>query len=167
MSSTFRFYQTYGTTPTDVAQGTGNGSNDWDFKSAATPGCAGAAEAIRAGDYSAHVYLKGRFDGTFSQVSNVRFWATDLSALPSYGAGAFVLASGTATYVPPSTASMSGVWQAVPTARAQGLDVGTAGLASGLPGCTNYVALQLKTGVSGVVTGTAPYLYFALGWDEV
>lgn len=173
MSAQFQFYQTYGVFPgTDVAQGTGDGANDWDFKSSGTPGrSAGATEAIRAGDFSFHVYIRGKFSQPesgpqFTSISNIRYYGSEIN-LTGYGTGAYILASGLSDYTEPTAQSMSGVWPVLPVVQASGIDIGTSDLVAGNPGWTKWVGLQLKTGASSASAGYLGYQYFTLTWDEI
>lgn len=173
MPADFQFYQTYGAAPgTDVAQGTGSASNDWDFKSNGTPGKAvGISDAIRAGDFSYHIYVRARFDQpasgvNWSSIDNIKYYGSQVN-LSGYGTGAYIIGSGITTYAQPTATSKSGVWDPLPTTSASGIDIGTASLAGGTPGWTDWVGLQLKTGATGASAGFQPYSYFTLVWDEV
>jgi hypothetical protein len=169
MAATVVFYQTNGAAPgVDTAQGTGNGSNDWDFKNVDTPGPAVLGEEITAGDFSYHVYVKAYFAGSFSSISNVKYYASNLN-LTGAGTDAYIVASGVAAanYAQPSNVSRSGVWRGVPVYAASGIDIGTASLAAGTPGFTKYVALQLKTVVSNATPGVIGYTTFTLTYDEI
>jgi len=168
MAASIQFYQTNGTAPgSDTAQGTGGGSNDWDFKDIDTVGTSGSGEEIVAGDFSFHVYIKARFTGSFSSVDNVKYYASSLS-LTGYGNDAYLIASGipVANYADPTAASMSGTWDAIPVLAASGIDITTAGLIAGTAGYTDYVGLQLKTTISGAAAGTGGSTSFTMVWDE-
>lgn len=170
----FQFYQTYGAAPgIDVPQGTGNATNDWDFKADGSPGVysGAAAERIRAGDFSYHVYVRGRFSQpasgpAFSSITNVKYYCS-LMNLSGYGAGAYILASGTSVYAQPSAVSKSGVWPAIPTAEASGIEIGTSALEAGTPGYTKWVGIQLKTSANSASAGLNPYQYFTVVYDEI
>ena len=175
MAARFQFYQSYGTSPgTDVAQGTGASSNDWDFKRVDLPGPISGvgSQGIYAGDFSMQVYLRARFDQPtdgslqFSAISNVKFYASDLN-LSGCGTGAYILASGTPSYTQPAVTSKSGVWSPVPTLAVSGISIGTAGLAAGTAGWTDWVGLQLKTNVSGASAGYSAYSSFTVVYDEI
>ena len=175
MSARFQFYQSYGISPgTDVAQGIGASSNDWDFKRVDQPGPISdvAAAGIYAGDFSMHIYLRARFDqptdgsSQFSSISNVKFYASDLN-LSGCGTGAYILASGTSTYIQPAVTSKSGVWSPIPTLAVSGISIGTVGLAAGAAGWTDWIGLQLKTNVSGATAGYSAYSSFTVVYDEI
>ena len=177
MSARFQFYQSYGTSPgTDVPQGTGASSNDWDFKRVDLPGPIAApdvaAQGIYAGDFSMQVYVRAKFDqptdgsAAFSSIDNVKFYASTLN-LSGCGNGAYVLASGTPSYTEPASTSKSGVWDPVPTLAVSGIEIGTAGLIAGTAGFTDWVGLQLKTNVSGASAGYSAYSSFTVVYDEV
>ena len=169
MSASFQFYQTNGAAPgADTAQGTGTGSNDWDFKSADAAGPASAGEEIIAGDFSYHIYVKAKFGGSFTSITNVLYYASDVN-LSGAGVGAYVLASGieVGSYSTPSNSSMSGTWDTVPIVSTSGVDASTAALAGGATGFTDYVGLQLKTTTSGALAGLSSYTSFTLVYDEV
>jgi hypothetical protein len=177
MAARFQFYQSYGTSPgTDVPQGTGGSSNDWDFKRVDQPGpIAGgdvAAQGIYAGDFSMDVYVRAKFDqpvdgsAAFSSISNVKLYASDLN-LSGCGSGAYVLASGTSVYAQPTVVSKSGTWSPVPTLAVSGISIGTAGLAAGSAGFSNWVGLQLKTNVSGASAGYSAYSSYTVVYDEI
>jgi hypothetical protein len=177
MSARFQFYQSYGTSPgTDVPQGIGASSNDWDFKSVDSPGPIApadvAAYGIHAGDFSMQVYVRAKFDqptdgsAAFSAIDNVKFYASDLN-LSGCGIGAYVLASGTPSYTEPATTSKSGTWSPIPEVAVSGIEIGTASLLAGTPGFTDWVGLQLKTTVSGASAGYSGYTSFTVVYDEV
>lgn len=175
MSARFQFYQTYGAAPgTDVPQGTGGSTNDWDFKRTDEPGPTTDTvnQGIYAGNFSMHVYIRGRFDQptdgspAFSSIDNILFYASNLQ-LSGCGTGAYILASGTSSYTQPSTVSKSGTWDPVPTVAVSGVDISTAGLAAGSAGWTNWVGLQLKTAVSGASAGYSEYTSFTIVYDEI
>lgn len=178
MAADLQFYQTNGVAGSqkDSPQGVGNGSNDWDYKAKDSAGKVssdpvGNGEAIRAGDFSYHVYTKLKFSqpatGTqWSSISNVKWYISQLN-LSGYGNGAYILASGTATYATPSNTSKSGVWDPAPTSSASGIDISTTSLANGTPGFTKFVASQLKTGATGASPGKQPLQYFTVVYDEV
>lgn len=172
MAADFQFFQTTGAAPgVDSPQGTGNGSNDWDFKANGTPGKAAVADTIRAGDYSFHVYVRGRFtqptSGTqFSSITNIKYYGSTIN-LSGYGDGAAIYASGTDTYSEPSAVSRSGTWDPIPEVSASGVDIGTAALEAGTPGWTDWVGLQLKTGAQNASAGFRAFQQFTLVYDEV
>lgn len=174
MPASLQFYQTYGAAPgTDVAQGTGAATNDWDFKADSSAGAysGAASERIRAGDYSYHVYVRARFTQPvsgvqFSSITNIKYYCSQLN-LSGYGTGAAIYASGTDTYATPTNVAKSGVWDLIPTSSASGIDLSTATLASGNSGWTDWVALQLKTGAAGASAGLGNYQYFTLVYDEI
>ena len=177
MSARFQFFQTYGSSPgTDVPQGTGGNSNDWDFKRLDLPGPIEAAnvatQGIFAGDFSMQVYVRAKFDqptdgsAAFTSISNVKFYASSLN-LSGCGLGAYVLASGTAVYSQPASTSKSGIWNPIPELAVSGITIGTAGLTGGAAGWTDWVGLQLKTNVSGAAAGYSAYSSFTVVYDEI
>lgn len=169
MAATVQFYQTTGAAPgLDTAQGTGSGSNDWDFKSLDAPGPIQPGEEITAGDFSTHAYIKARFGGTFTSITSVKYYASDLN-LSGCGTGAYIIGSGilAANYSQPSSVSKSGTWNPIPTISNSGIDISTAALAAGTPGFTNYVGLQLKTNVSGALPGRSSFTSFTLTYTEI
>lgn len=170
MAANFQFYQTCA--GVDYAQGTGQGSNDWDFKNKDAPGkSAGAADAIRAGDFSYHVYVRGYFGQPasgpqWSSIQNVKYYASQVN-LSGYGDGSYILAKDISVYSPATGQSMSGVWSPIKTVAASGVDLSTSGLVAGTPGWTKWAGLQLKTGATNASPGAQPYQYFTIVWDEV
>jgi hypothetical protein len=172
MAADYQFYQTTGATPgVDTPQGIGNGSNDWDFKSNGDPGKATAADTIRAGDYSYHIYVRGRFTQPasgvqFSSITNVKYYGSNIN-LSGYGNGSAIYASGTTVYAEPSNTGMSGVWDPIPQVSASGVDISTSDLAAGTPGWTDWVAIQLKTGAINAGTGFQSFQQFTIIYDEV
>lgn len=175
MSASFQFYQTTSGSPgIDSPQGIGASSNDWDFKrvDVAGPISSPVTQGIYAGDFSMHVYVKGRFDQPtngspqFSSISGVKFYASTLN-LSGCGNNAYVLASGTATYTTPTIISKSGTWLPVPTVAASGIVISTAALIAGSAGFTNWVGLQLRTVVSGATAGYSSYSSYTIVYDEI
>lgn len=169
MSASTQWYQTNGAAPgVDTPQATTNGVNNWDFKSVDTAGVATAGEEITAGDFSMHAYVKLRFTGSFSSITNVKFYSP-VQNVSGFGIGAYLLGSGVeaASYAQPVTTSKSGVWDPVPTVSASGIDISTADLAAGNAGFTDYAALQLKTFTSGAEAGFGGYSTWTIVYDEV
>jgi hypothetical protein len=175
MGAVVQFYQTYGPSPgTDVPQGMGSGSNDWDFKRTDEPGpiTNPSDQGIFAGNPSMDVYIKAKFnqpsDGSpyWTSIDNVVFYASVLD-LTGCGAGAYILASGTNIYNQPSDISKLGSWDIVPTSAVSGINIGTPNLAAGIAGWTNWVGLQLKTTVSDAIAGYSSYNSFTICYDEI
>lgn len=172
MAADFQFFQTTGPAPgVDTPQGTGNGSNDWDFKSNGQAGIATASDTIRAGDYSYHVYVRGKFTqptsgAQFSSITNVKYYGSNIN-LSGYGNGAAIYASGTETYAQPSNVAKSGTWDPIPEYAASGIDIGTTDLEAGTAGWTDWVGLQLKTGANNATAGYRAFQTFTVVYDEV
>jgi hypothetical protein len=170
MSASIQMYQWC--SGQQYAQGIGLGSNDWDFKNKDAPGpSAGAADAIRAGDFSYHVYLRAYFNQpasgvNWSSISNIKYYGSSID-LSGYGDGAYILAKDLTTYTPATGQSMSGIWDVLPTTASSGVDISTSGLVTGTPGWTEWVGLQLKTNSTNALPGQRSYQYFTLIWDEI
>ena len=169
MAATLQWYQTNGASPgVDTPQGTTNGLNNWDFKSVDTAGPAIAGEEITAGNFSFTIWTKARFTGSFSSITNVKFYASTLN-VSGYGTNAYILASGypVAGYITPAAASMSGTWHTISGTALNGQEISTATLAAGTAGFTDYASLQLKTMASGADVGYGGYTSFTMVYDEV
>ena len=169
MAATLQWYQTNGAPPgTDTPQSQTNGINNWDFKSVDTPGPAVAGEEITAGSFSMDIYSKIRFTGSFSSITNINFYASNVN-LSGYGNGAYILVSGknVGDYAAPTIASKSGTWDPTPTLAVSGQNLDTPGLEAGTAGFSDYVVLQLKTVASGALASYGGYTSFTVSYDEV
>lgn len=172
MAATLQWYQTNGAAPgTDTPQSQSDGINNWDFKSTDTPGPAVVGEEITAGSFSAPVWTKVRFTGSFTSIDNVSFYASNIN-VSGYGEGAYITCSGyeAGSYIQPTTnppTSFSGTWALVPTVAASGQDITTANLVAGIASFTDYASLQLKTTTSGALPGYGGYTSFTVVYDEV
>lgn len=172
MAATLQWYQTNGAgAGNDTPQSQTDGVNNWDFKSVDTAGPAVAGEEITAGSFSAHIYAKIRFTGSFSSISDVKFYASNVNT-SGYGTDAYILCSGVpvGSYSQPDTVSRSGIapiWLPVPTVSTSGEDITTADLVAGTAGFTDYIGLQLKTTTSGASAGYGGYTSFTVVYDEI
>ena len=87
--------------------------------------------------------------------------------MSGYGAGAYVIGSGTETYVEAAATSQSGTWDVVPVIAANGIDLSTPGLTAGTAGFSDWVGIQLKTAASGASSGDGGSQSWTIVWDEV
>lgn len=159
MAATFQFSQSNGSGETKTDIGNGSGGNYFNFKNAdtATPSDY-TTYPITAGNCSYEVYLQGHWTGTFSSISNVKFWMSTKS-LTGYGTGASIHAAvvAPASYATPSTTENAD--SACPESEGSALSL------TYLSNYCSYVRLQLET-ESDASAGTGGTSTFTLKYDE-
>lgn len=125
-----------------------------------------SSNPITFGQNSFSKYIRGKFTGTWTTISNMKFW----KSLGSYVAGETIVAGFNATYATPSQTGTGD--SAVPTSEPsqnvnsyEGASTIVHG-ASGVSGYTGYVRLQLQTTVS-TPSGSVNQKTFVMQYDEV
>jgi hypothetical protein len=111
-------------------------------------------------------YIRCKFTGTWTTISNMRFW----KSLGAYGTGEAIKASFNATYATPSQTGTGD--SDVPTSEpAQNVNSFEGELTivygeSGVSGYTGYIRLQLQT-TSSTPSGAVAQKTFTFKYDEV
>jgi len=121
---------------------------------------------IPRGQNSYIKYLRGKFSGTFTEISNIKFWKYS----GAYVSGEEIKAAANATFATPvKTASGDAI---IPTTEGGALSLNSAEGASvildisGVSGYTGYIRLQLQTTISSP-SGDVNQKTFTLGYDEI
>ena len=144
------------------------GISNLNFGSVDSPNLVTVTYPIVAGQNSFDKYVKGAFSGSFTRVDNFKFWKASGSYVTAEGCSF----SGSVAYVQPAQA-LNGD-PAVPTAEPTDPNVGIGGnifgyidgpLNSGYSGKTDYMRLQLQTGVT-TPGGPVNQKTFCLQYDE-
>ena len=112
-------------------------------------------------------YIRGLFTGSWTTISNIKFW----KSAGAYVTGEDIHAAANATYATPTATGMGG--STIPTTEGTALALNSAeGDAtidygeSGVSGYTGYVKLQLQTTAS-TPSGAVNQKTFCLQYDEV
>jgi len=136
------------------------------FGSVDSPNLVPGSNAITINTNSFSKYIRVKFTGTWSVISNIKFWKSAGTLLT----GETVKASANATYVTPSASSTgdSDCPTAVGSALAINSAEGAATIvygASGVSGYTGYVRLQIQSTAS-TPSGSGNQKTFTMQYDE-
>ena len=164
MAATFQWSEANGAGPvvTDGVANVNFGSND-------SKEIVVATYPITAGTNSYEKYIKGKFAGTFTEISNMKFWKS---------AGAYVtgeslkVATGTVgapiVYAAPVATASAVATSDIPTSEGTALamfnDAGGATIVAA--DYTDYIVMQLQT-TTGATAGTVNTKTFTFQYDEV
>jgi hypothetical protein len=119
-------------------------------------------------DSSFEKYIRGLFSGVFTEISNIKFWRSDVNG---YKAGETLKAAANVTYAQPSATPNAdsdiplSEGTALAIKSAEGADTIEYG-ASGVSGYTGYVRLQLNTTID-TPSGSVFTKTVCLQYDEV
>jgi hypothetical protein len=136
MSATFGWSESNGAGPT-VTDGISNAN----FGSVDAANVVPTSNPIAAGANSYEKYLRGKFSGTYTSVSNLRFW----KSAGAYVTGEAIVAAVNASYVQPVSTTSAVATVAVPTVEGSALAPTAPGAS---PSYSGYITLQLQTTVS-------------------
>jgi hypothetical protein len=150
-------------TPTNLNLGSTNARN-----------LAPSTYPIAAGSYSYSKWVRGYWSGTFTRVSNLKFWMSDSGT--GYVTGESLLCSastgsyaGTSTYATPTTSLDGQADHAMSTAEPAAQNVGVAGsLTSSLTssGYSDFIVVQASI-TSSAAAGAVSQKVFTLEYDEI
>lgn len=165
MAATFGWAQTYGSSPSTVDLGISG--NLFNFKRVDDATAANySSYPVPAGGRSYEVWLRGKFTGSFNDVSNIQFWrSTDFS--PSTGLFLRWDPSTPSAYSQPITGDTNCV-SAVPTSDPGSQNVSIAGDPTGslsASGYCDYIVTQLATS-STAGAGDTSLAIFTMNYDE-
>ncbi len=166
MAATYKWAQTYGTSPGTVSE-LGVSGNLFNFKRIDDATAANySSYPISAGDKSYEVWLRGKFTGTFNTIDNFQFWrSTDFS--PNTGLSIKWAPGTPSAYATPVTGTNKAV-SAVPTSDPGSQNVSVGGDTTGqltASGYTDYIVLQLNT-TSAAAAGDTSLAQFTMNYDE-
>ena len=169
MAATTTWYEQNGTATGSPAHGTESTVTNCDWKSADSATTTRAAAPVAAGENSYHKYNYVKFDGTFNEISNVKFAHT----AGTLGTGISLKGKISSTYATPSKSALDSSTDITSTtAISSGMSVdlstsgpnGTSHASSQTTTCyTQYIITQVQTtssaaaGDSGTATLTVQY----------
>ena len=160
MSATFAWKESNGAGETETT------ATNVNFGSADSPNLVPASNLIQVGTNSYGKYIRGKFTGIWTSISNMKFWKS-AGALVT---GETIKASANATYATPSASSTGD--SDVPTTEGAALAInsfeGAATIvygASGVSGYTGYIRLQTQS-TGSTPTGVANTKTFTFSYDE-
>jgi hypothetical protein len=161
LSATFQFSESNGAGQT-IYDGIGN----INFGSVDAHDLVPSSNPITFGQNSFSKYIRGKFTGTWTTISNMKFW----KSLGGYATGELIVAGFNVSYATPSQTATGD--SAVPTSEPsqnvnsfEGASTIVHG-ASGVSGYTGYIRLQEQTTVS-TPAGAVATKTFVMQYDEV
>lgn len=126
-----------------------------------------ASYLIVAGENSYKKYIRCKFTGTYTEISNMKFW----KSIGAMGTGEVITAVANATYATPTTGASGD--SAIPTTEGTALALNSAeGNATivygvtGVSGYTGYLRLQLQS-TESTPAGVVAQKTFTFQFDEV
>jgi hypothetical protein len=161
MAATFQFSQSTGAGESKADIGDGSGGNYFNFMSEDQKGTPAdyTNHPITAGNDSFEVYIQGHWTGTFSSISNIKYWLSTKS-LTGYGSTASLKGSVVAVgaYAAPT---------ATPNADTAFPEVEGSALApTYASNYCGYLRHQLHTSVAGATPGDGGTNTFTMKYDE-
>jgi len=138
MSATFQFAESNGAGETVT-----DGISNVNFGSIDAPNITPASYPIPAGNNSYEKWVRGKFSGSYTAISNLRFW----KSAGVYVTGEDIKAAANATFSTPVQTTSSIATVTVPTVEGSALNPSAPGAS---PSYSGYVTLQLQT------TGSTP-----------
>lgn len=159
MSAVFSFSESNGAGPTVT-----DGITNLNFGDVDAANLVAATYPIVAGNNSYEKFVRGKFGGTFTEISNMKFW----KSAGTYVTGEAVKAAANATYATPVKTTSTTATADVPTAEGSALAINASGGGSTITaaGYTAYICLQKQT-TGSTPAGATNALTFLFQWDEV
>ena len=120
---------------------------------------------IVAGDNGYEKYLRAKFSGTFTEISNMKLW----KSAGAYVTGEAIKAAANQAYIQPVKTTSAIATVDIPIVEGSALSIEESGGVTGLitaPGYTKYIALQLQTTVS-TPAGAVNTKTFTFQYDEI
>lgn len=153
MAATFDFSETNGAgaVVTDAISNVNFGSVD-------TPNITPASNPIAAGSNSYEKYIRGHFTGSYTSVSNLRFW----KSAGAYVTGETIKAAVNASYATPVATTSAVATVNVPTTEGTSLAPTAPGAS---PSYSGYITMQLQT-TGSTPAGNVNQKTFTLKYDE-
>ena len=153
MAATFEFSESNGAGETVT-----NGISNINFGAIDATGITPSANPIAAGDNSFEKWMRGRYSGTFTTISNLRFF----KSAGSFVTGEYINAAVDASYATPTASTSAVATVTVPTTEGTAL---TPAAPSGNPDFSGYITMQLSTTLS-TPPGAVNTKTFTLKYDE-
>ncbi len=154
MAATFEHSESNG-----AGEAVTNGIANTNFGNTDGPNLSAPNNQVVAGNNSFEKWYRGRYSGSFTTISNLRFWKS-AGALP---ANVTIKAAADAAYATPVDTTSVVATVDVPTVEGSAL---TPAAPSGNPDFSGYLTLQMQTTVAAV-PGAVPTQTFTLKYDEV
>ena len=153
MAATFEWSESNGAGETVT-----NSISNINYGSVDSPNITPASNPIAAGDNSFEKWNRGRFSGTYTSITNLRFWKS---------AGAFVTgedikAAVNATYATPTASTSIVATVTIPTTEGTALAPSNPGAS---PDFSGYITTQMNTTIS-TPPGSVNTKTFTLKYDE-
>lgn len=138
------------------------------FGSVDSPNLTPVSNKITAGENSFEKYLRCKFTGTFTEISNMKFW----KSAGTYKTGEDIKAAANQTYAQPVSTTSAKATVTVPITEGGALSIESAEGdptiiygASGVSGYTGYIVLQLQSTIA-LVAGAVNQKTFTFQYDE-
>lgn len=159
MAATFKWSEANG-----VSEVVTDGITNLNFGDVDSANLVIASYPIIAGENSYEKNIKLKFSGTFTEISNMKFW----KSAGALGTGESIKADEVTSYVQPVKTTSTRAVTAIPTTMGTALVIhSSAGtLTITAAGYTRYICLQLQT-TSSVSTGDVAEKTFSFQYDEV
>ena len=159
MAATFQWSESNGAGPTVT-----DGISNINFGSTDAVNLNTTTYPIIAAQNSYEKYNQGKFSGTFTTISNMKFW----KSAGTYVTGEDIKAAVTVTYTQPVATTSTVATVTVPTSVGAALTVLAIGGGATItaPGYTEYIVMQLQT-TGSTPSGAVNQKTFTFQYDEV
>jgi len=159
MSATFQWSESNGSSETVT-----DGITNLNFGSTDAPNLNASSYPIVAGENSYEKFIRGKFSGTFTQISNMKFW----KSAGDYKPGESIKAAANVSYSTPTSSTSTIATSDVPTSSSTALSIQAADGSNTItsPGYTKYICLQLQTTTS-TPAGAGNTKTFTFQYDEI
>lgn len=157
MSATFAYSES-----NTVSETITDGISNLNFGSVDSPNINVASFPIAVNSSSFEKYIRGKFSGSFTTISNMLFWKSSGAFLT----GENVKCAANVSFATPSATANAD--STIPTSMGAGLAIQSAAGTSTItaPGYTKYIRLQLSTTLS-TPSGSVNQKVLTFQWDEV
>lgn len=164
MAASFQFSESNG-----AGESVTDGITNLNFGVVDSPNLTSPNNRIVAGNNSYEKYIRGKFSGTYTEISNMKFWKNS----GAYVTDEVINAIANQDYAQPVTIASSKAVSAIPTVEGSALSLNSYEDesviefgASDVSGYTDYLVLQLQTSES-TPAGAASSKQFTLSYDEI
>lgn len=155
MAATFEWSESNGAGETVT-----NGISNVNFGNTDSTNLSSPNNQVIAGQNSYEKWVRGRFSGTFTTISNLRFWLSGGAPLP---ANIDVKAAVNQAYATPTDSTSIVATTDVPEVEGSAINPNAP---SGNPDFSGYITMQLQSTVAAS-PGAIPTMTFTLKYDEV
>jgi len=159
MSATFQWSESNG-----VSETVTDGISNLNFGSVDSPNLSPSSYPIVAGQNSFEKFIRAKFSGSFTEISNMKFWKSS----GDYKTGEVIKAAANVSYSTPTSSTSIIATSDIPTSEGSALSIqasdGNSKITS--PGYTKYICLQLQTTTS-TPAGSLNTKTFTFQYDEI